>query len=84
MSKEDIADQINEVKLGDKANSLLALVVAIGVKYGLPSLVCIYLFYVIDQKDRQIFTMSREVTSALVMNNSAIAELAEAVKGLNR
>jgi hypothetical protein len=80
MSKDQIADAINETKIGEKTSTLLGLVLAIGAKYGLPSLVCIWLFYVIYQKDLQLYSITKETTAALVDNSNAVKDLAEAVK----
>lgn len=84
MSTEELGKQINEVSLEQRTKGFLGLVAALGIKYGLPALCCIYLFYVIERKDQQIFMLTEKVTAALIENNHALRDVADAVKDLNR
>ncbi len=88
MSADEIARKLNETT-EERPSGVWGLILAIALKYGLPSLTCIWLFYVIWCKDIQIFKMAQDTTTALVESNharseqtAAIKELAEAVKGL--
>lgn len=62
-----------------KTEGVWGLILGIGIKYGLPSLTCIYLFYVIDCKDRIIYATVEKVTAALTESNNAGREQAAAM-----
>jgi hypothetical protein len=87
MSTEEVAAKLNEVP----NKSVTGLVLGMAIKYGLPSVCCIYLFSVIDQKDKIIADMLQKTTAALVESNlakrdsnDAIKQLAQAVNELSR
>ena len=82
MSSEEVGRQLGEVQLESKTQGLIGLLVGIGLKYGLPSLTCIYLFYVIDCKDRIIYAMMERTTSALVESTNAGRDQAAAMNRL--
>ena len=84
MSTEELGRQVNESALEQRSSGILGFLAAMGIKYGLPSLCCIYLFYVIERKDQQIFMLNEKVTAALIENNRALRDVADAVKGLER
>lgn len=82
MSKEELAGQINEENLGNRTNSVWGLLAALAVKYGLPSLCCAYLFYVVSEKDQIIYTMAKDTTAALVSSTAATKDNSEAINNL--
>jgi len=91
MSSTELASTLNEEQLEKKTTGVVGLILGVAIKYGLPSVCCAWLFYVIWTKDLIIYNMTREVTAALVESNhargeqaTAIRELADAVKGINR
>ena len=84
MSTKDVGEQINEVSLEQRTKGFFGLLAALTIKYGLPSMLCIYLLYVIERKDQQIFALTEKVTGALVENNHALRDVAQAVQDLNR
>jgi hypothetical protein len=80
MSHEEIAASLNEVP----NKSTVGLMLGMAIKYGLPSICCVWLFFVIKCKDDQIFTMAKDTTAALVQNNSALEKLAKAIESKTR
>ena len=82
MSTEDLGEALNEKKLAETATSPINLILGMTVKYGLPSLVCVLLFYVIWAKDNQIFNLTEKVTTALIENNHTIGELSNKLSDL--
>lgn len=98
MSSKQIAQKLNEEQMGDKTTGVVGLIVGIAIKYGLPSVCCIWLFYVIWCKDQVILNMTEKVTTALVESShsrseqaaaaqaqaNALRELSDAVKDLNQ
>jgi hypothetical protein len=87
MSHTEVAENLNELP----NKSTMGLILGMAIKYGLPSVCCIWLFYVIWCKDQIIYQMSKDVTTALVESNhtrdegnAAISRLAAAVDNLAR
>ena len=70
MSTDEVRKHLNEDN-APTPEGVWGLVIAIGLKYGLPSLTCIWLFYVIWCKDQIIYEQSTQVTTALVESNHA-------------
>jgi hypothetical protein len=83
MSKDQVAEVIGEERLAEKTNGLFGLLLAIGAKYGLPSICCIWLFMVIHNKDLIIYGMAKDVTAALVEKNVRDREVVEALRELS-
>ena len=90
MSSQEVANQLNESQLEKRTNGLFGLIIGVALKYGLPSICCAWLFYVIWQKDLIIYNLAREVTTALVESNQvgrdnahAIQELADSMRDKN-
>lgn len=70
MGHEEVAANLGEIP----NKSIPSLLIGMAIKYGLPSVCCIWLFYVIWCKDQQIFSMAKDVTTALTQSTIAIAE----------
>ena len=82
MSSQEVAEQLNESKLEGRTSGLVGLIVGVAIKYGLPSICCAWLFYVIWTKDLIIYNLTREVTAALVESNQVGRENAQAIHDL--
>lgn len=79
MSTDQLAAHLNEVP----NKSTTGLIMGMAIKYGLPSVCCIWLFYVIWCKDQQIFSMAKETTMALAQSSSAQVQIAGAQERQN-
>lgn len=82
MSTEELGRKLGEQDLESKTQGFWGLLLGIGIKYGLPSLTCIYLFYVIQLKDQILYSTIEKVTAALVESNNSNRENATAMNRL--
>lgn len=69
MSTDEVASRLNENS--PPPSGLWGFLLGLAIKYGLPSLTCVWLFYVIWCKDQIIYEQSTQVTAALVESNHA-------------
>lgn len=83
MSKEELGETLNEPKMASGASSMANFILGLSVKYGLPSILCIYLLYSINQKDKQIYAQGERVTTALIESNHTVGELGDQIKELS-
>lgn len=83
MSKEELGESLNEPKMASGASSMANFILGLSVKYGLPSILCIYLLYSINQKDKQIYAQAERVTTALMESNHTVSKLGNEIKELS-